>query len=109
MMNFDDGESHIVKFSPALPNQGAFFSDWIYKCHREMFAASIPLCVQHLGGSIWIEKQRSSNYWSFLLNNAKNTISQFLVNFVARFESVSEASTVPAAPAWAALRSLAAR
>jgi hypothetical protein len=32
MMNFDDGESHIVKFSPALPNQGAFFSDWIYKC-----------------------------------------------------------------------------
>src|SRR5262249_27243551 len=25
MMNFGDGEAHIVEFSPALPNQGAFF------------------------------------------------------------------------------------
>ena len=24
-MNFGDGESQIVEFSPALPNQGAFF------------------------------------------------------------------------------------
>jgi hypothetical protein len=33
-----------------------YFSDWIYKCHCELFAASMPLCVQHRGGSIWIEK-----------------------------------------------------
>ena len=25
MMNFGDGESQMVEFSPALPNQGAFF------------------------------------------------------------------------------------
>jgi hypothetical protein len=25
MMNFGDGESQIVEFWPALPNQGAFF------------------------------------------------------------------------------------
>jgi hypothetical protein len=25
MMNFGDGESQIVEFSPAFPNQGAFF------------------------------------------------------------------------------------
>lgn len=34
-----------------------YFSDWVYKCHRELVAASMPLCVQHRGGSIWIEKR----------------------------------------------------
>jgi hypothetical protein len=25
MMNFGDGESQVIEFSPALPNHGAFF------------------------------------------------------------------------------------
>jgi len=33
-----------------------YFSDWIYKCHRELFAEFMPLCVPHRGGSIWIKK-----------------------------------------------------
>ena len=33
-----------------------YFSDWMYKCRREVFGAAMPLCVEHRGGSIWIEK-----------------------------------------------------
>ncbi len=42
-------------FNPVF--QVIYFSDWIYKCRRELFATSMPLCVQHRGGSIWIEKR----------------------------------------------------
>jgi hypothetical protein len=34
-----------------------YFSDWIYKCRRELFEQFMPLCVQYRGGSIWIEKR----------------------------------------------------
>jgi len=34
-----------------------FFSDWFYKCRRELVAAAMPLCVRHRGGSIWIAKR----------------------------------------------------
>jgi Methyltransferase domain len=34
-----------------------YFSDWMYKCRREIFGAAMPLCVQHRGGSIWMEKR----------------------------------------------------
>ncbi|MGD0499774.1 MAG: class I SAM-dependent methyltransferase [Bryobacteraceae bacterium] len=35
-----------------------FFSDWIFKCRRDLLAAAMPLCVEHRGGSLWIEKNR---------------------------------------------------
>jgi predicted O-methyltransferase YrrM len=35
-----------------------YFSDWMYKCRRELFGAAMPLCVKHRGGSIWIEKRQ---------------------------------------------------
>jgi hypothetical protein len=34
-----------------------YFSDWLYKCRRELFGAAMPLCIEHRGGSIWIEKR----------------------------------------------------
>jgi hypothetical protein len=45
-----------LMFNPAF--RVVYFSDWIYKCQRELLAASMPLCVQHRGGSIWLERQR---------------------------------------------------
>jgi hypothetical protein len=33
-----------------------YFSDWIYKCRRDLFETHMPLCIPHRGGSIWIEK-----------------------------------------------------
>ena len=36
-----------------------YFSDWIYKCRRELFAAYTPLCIPHRGGSLWMEKVHS--------------------------------------------------
>jgi hypothetical protein len=44
-------------FNPVF--QVIYFSDWIYKCRRDLFATSMPLCVPHRGGSIWIEKRQS--------------------------------------------------
>jgi hypothetical protein len=32
-----------------------FFNDWFYKCRRELVAGSMPLCIEHRGGSLWIE------------------------------------------------------
>jgi hypothetical protein len=32
-----------------------FFSDWIFKCRRDLLAA-MPLWVEYRGGSLWIEK-----------------------------------------------------
>ena len=33
-----------------------FFSDWVYKCNRELADRLIPLWSTHRGGSIWLEK-----------------------------------------------------
>jgi len=32
-----------------------FFTDWFYKCRRELVANSMPLCIEHRGGSLWLE------------------------------------------------------
>jgi hypothetical protein len=34
-----------------------FFTDWFYKCRRELVADSMPLCIEHRGGSLWIESR----------------------------------------------------
>ena len=32
-----------------------FFTDWDYKCCRNLLAASMPLCIEHRGDSLWLE------------------------------------------------------
>ena len=32
-----------------------YLSDWIYKCRRHLFETRMPLCVQHRGGSLWLQ------------------------------------------------------
>jgi predicted O-methyltransferase YrrM len=34
-----------------------FFSDWIYKCRRDLMQEKIPLCVLHRGGSLWLQRR----------------------------------------------------
>ena len=33
-----------------------YFSDWMYKCRRDLFASRTPLCVTHRGGSCWMQR-----------------------------------------------------
>jgi hypothetical protein len=33
-----------------------YMSDWFYKCRRSLVEARMPLCIDHRGGSLWIEK-----------------------------------------------------
>ena len=32
-----------------------YLSDWIYKCRRHLFETRMPLCIQHRGGSLWMQ------------------------------------------------------
>jgi hypothetical protein len=33
-----------------------YFSDWMYKCRRDLLASRTPLCVTHRGGSLWMQR-----------------------------------------------------
>jgi hypothetical protein len=33
-----------------------YMSDWFYKCRRSLVQEQMPLCIDHRGGSLWIEK-----------------------------------------------------
>lgn len=35
--------------------QVLFWSDWFYKCRRTLLAERMPLCVEHRGGSLWLQ------------------------------------------------------
>jgi hypothetical protein len=38
-----------------------FFTDWFYKCRREIVSSAMPLCIEHRGGSLWIESRDRSS------------------------------------------------
>jgi hypothetical protein len=38
--------------------QVLFLTDWFYKCRRELVAAAMPLCIEHRGGSLWMESRK---------------------------------------------------
>jgi hypothetical protein len=38
-----------------------YMSDWFYKCRRQMVEARMPLCIEHRGGSLWMETAAKAN------------------------------------------------
>jgi len=32
-----------------------YLSSWIYRCRRHLFETRMPLCIQHAGGSLWMQ------------------------------------------------------
>ena len=34
-----------------------FLTDWFYKCRRELVAGRMPLCIEHRGGSLWMQSR----------------------------------------------------
>jgi hypothetical protein len=37
-----------------------YMSDWFYKCRRSMVQARMPLCIEHRGGSLWLQTARQA-------------------------------------------------